>query len=78
MVIASSSINFIGPSFLSTITRALSVALPDMLTKAKENHFNVFFFTASYKLQCHSVCQHCALPTSQGQAGPLGRAELLP
>jgi len=54
VVIASYSIIFVSPSFLPTITRAPSVAIQDMLTKAKENCFDGVFvvvvvFTTSYK-----------------------------
>jgi len=44
VVIASSSPNFISPSFFPAITGVPSVAMPDILTKVKENHFNVFFY----------------------------------
>lgn len=48
-VTASSSINSISPYFLPTIVRVPSVAIPDMLTKVRKNHFNIYFFTALSK-----------------------------
>jgi len=58
VAIASSSINFISPSFLPTTAGAPSVAIPDKMTKVEKNCFYVFFycFTQITRFSCVFQC----------------------